>query len=148
MDPGLSGYLQIQFKISKSTVYRLKEELAKDLIGREAYPECHLDYSIDYKIQKDILLSLVTPPKPPLTLESIKEQYTQATGVEVSKETLRKCLKEDLGYGYKRGSRKDKRSQTTKNRQAIPLYASIFLLQVTRSRLIVNIDESSFNRNI
>ena len=92
------------YKLSESTISRLK------ILGRD--PVKLMKLHIDYEHQlhqipgaaREWIQKIINPLMPPLTLARIQQQVQMVWGEEISKRDLKKFIKQDLSFYYKRGS--------------------------------------------
>ena len=88
------------------------------------------------------------PPKPPLTITQIKEELLADSGINLSRYMIVKILKDKLNYSFKKGYSRP--IQSTK--QELTWFRELFSIKalkyILEDKIIVNIDETCFNRGL
>ena len=84
--------------------------------------------------------------KPPLTLARIQQQVQMVWGEEIRKRDLKKFIKQDLRFSYKRKSTRPPQAVQLTSTDANALFRARILSEIYEGKLIVNVDEWGFSR--
>lgn len=95
-----------------------------------------------------LIQKVITPPQKPLTIRHIQIEVERLTGNVHSKHALRSLIKSRLGYSYKKGSSKVQKDVTSKSLAVKRVFAAEILKAFNDEKLVINIDESSFDRSL
>lgn len=100
------------------------------------------------KEEKLFLAKLVQPPQFPTTLGYLKQKMDEILGEKDRKESIRRCLKQELGYSYKRGGAFSQRIMDPKLKYLKSIFSSTVLSSLYSGDYIINVDETSFSRSV
>ena len=147
----LTRYSSMHFIISK--MYKLSENTMSSLIIRGRDPVKLMILHIDYENQlkkipgaaREWIQKIINPPKPPLTLARIQQQVQMVWGEEIRKNDLKKFIKQDLRFSYKRGSTHLPQAVQLTSIDANALFWARILSEIYECKLIVNVDEWGFS---
>ena len=98
--------------------------------------------------EQNFIKTYVQPPQIPLTIQRIGSEHDNLFGVKDRKRDIKYFLKNQINYSYKKGSSTTLRggSKIIKYQQSI--FSSRVLADILNSKLIINIDECVFNRDL
>ena len=82
-----------------------------------------------------------------LTLDIITEKIEEMYNKRIKKRHLKHLLKHKLNYLYKKGSSTNKIGSSNRTKLLQSIFANKLLHSIYNMEILVNIDESSFNRN-
>jgi transposase len=146
--PDDGDYIRSKCRISKSTYFRLKrrkhvddfteeneicEETNKNEISNEA---------------KTWIRKWISPPQPPLTIAKIQKWTKDEINEEVPKSRLKRFIKEECKYSYKKGSGRPRKIRKESHKSSKSLFWSKLLKQIYQGKTIVNIDEWGFSKEV
>jgi hypothetical protein len=136
------------YNLSKSTYYRLakgSENFKANLVEPE---DEDLSRKFLQENEKKIIEALITPPQKPLTIKSIKKSVESSVGRGLDEGQIRRFIKNDLKYLYKKGSSRPAKIRSNPNIYSKSLFCVKILSELHRGRLIVNVDECGFTRSV
>ena len=98
--------------------------------------------------EKKFIKEFANPPQIPLTIEKINNEINASFGAKDRKRDIKLYMKKQLNYSFKKGSSTTIRggSKIIKYQQSI--LSSRVLLDILNNKLIINIDEWVFNRDL
>ena len=134
------------YKLSESTMSRLK------ILRRNPVKLMKLHKDYEHQLQqipgtaRKWIQKIINPPKPPLTLAKIQQQVQMTWGEEIRKRDLKKFIKQDLRYSYKRGSARPPQAVQPTSADANALFWARILSEIYEGKLIVNVNEWGFSR--
>ena len=136
------------YHLSDSTFYRLKW-MTKNSFRKfqEFESKWFKENAIDQAICST-LKEIVKPPRLPLIISKIADEFKERTSINLGKGKINRYMKGKINYSYKKGSFrplavKDHRFQLSK------WWFSAYLFRHLLSNpLIMNLDESSFDRSV
>ena len=100
------------------------------------------------KEEENWLMINTTPPQPPLTIEKLNLKMNEIYGFKERKRDIKFYLKTKLNFSYKKGSSKPPPFVNTGNKLFQVIYSSKMLKNINSDKILVNIDEASFNRSL
>ena len=74
--------------------------------------------------------------------------YYKKFGLNLNKRELKKLIKNDFKFSYKRGSSTLAKSKSLQGSSMSSIFAHNIISHIFKSKLIVNIDEVSFNKKL
>ena len=97
---------------------------------------------------KFIIQKLVTPPWTPTTIEKIRQKIWEDLNVMYSRHTIQTFVKKELRWSYKKGCSRPQKYKTKPIQVSKALFCVDLVNLMKERRLIINIDESSFDRSM
>ena len=88
------------------------------------------------------------PPQIPLTIKSINELLNKKFWEKERKRDIKNYLKSELNYSYKKGGSTTYKGGSKEILYQKSIFSSRLLVQILEKKLIINIDESVFNRDL
>ena len=136
------------YKISNATYQRIKREY-EDYWYEESIKSCTGDSEKkNWEMARIIIQKLVTPPWAPTTIEEIRQRIWQDLNVMYSPHTIKAFVKKELRWSYKKGCPRPNKYKTKKIWVSKALFCIDLINLMSERRLIINIDESSFDRSM
>ena len=136
------------YKISNATYQRIKREY-EDYWYYESIKSCTGDSEKkNCEMARIIIQKLVTPPWAPTTIEEIKQRIWQDLNVMYSPHTIKAFVKKELRWSYKKGCPRPNKYKTKKIWVSKALFCIDLINLMSTRRIIINIDESSFDRSM
>ena len=140
--------IQRLYKLSYSTSRRL----SKKIIVNEPIENMTRHYSDTWntleKEEKKLIKDYLTPPCEPKCIAMIKKQLEVQSGKKYSSYWIKKFVKNEMRYSYKKGSSRPPRYLTKRIQLVKTLFWNELLSMISKGDVIINIDESSFDRSI
>ena len=135
------------YQIPTSTLYSIIHK--RDEIYSAASDLLHTNRNIYGMNAREMrfIQNYISPPKPPLTIKSISAAFFKEFGREIKRKDVALVLKNYFKFSYKKGSTAVPRSNEESYRLMRIYFSSLLLEAIMDSRYIINIDESSFNRD-
>ena len=136
------------FRLSASTIKRLKKEAKNDYqfsFNKTPHSNKRGCLSNDELV---ILETIITPPKPPLTIVKITKEFNEKSDENRSEYLIRKTIKHKLDYSYRTICNRVQKSQNNKNRPMKVLFSVKMMRLLYSWNIIINVDESSFDRSL
>ena len=136
------------YRLSDSTIKRLKKEAKNDF--QSSFEET-LHNKRGEGLSKEELATLETiivPPKPPLTISKITQEFNERSNENKSELQIRKTIKHELGYSYRTICSRVQKSQSNKNRLMKVLFWVKMMRLLYSRKILINVDESSFDRSL
>ena len=143
-----SEFIRKSCRISHSSFRRIVKGKEKGYFERlEEEKEAVKKGKLDRR-GKQIVKQLIVPPKPPLTIRKIHDQFTNLAGYEWSQYQLRKFLKLECGFSFRTSWPRIRKTHTKRSRIIKTLFWTEMLDLLYSNYTIYNIDESSFDRSL
>ena len=136
------------YKISNATYQRIKREY-EDYWYDESIKSCTGDSEKkNWEMARIIIQKLVTPSWAPTTIEEIRQRIWQDLNVMYSPHTIKAFVKKKLRWSYKKGCPRPNKYKTKKIWVSKALFCIDLINLMSERGLIINIDESSFDRSM
>ena len=138
----------LKFNVSKSTWYYLirnKNKIYDEAISKE---NIYKDIFGLNKNEMNLISEYIKPPKAPLTIKNILNMWNSSVKNEIKAKDISNFIKKNLNYSYKKGSSTSFRGASRKIHLQQKIFSWRMLKNILMKKYIVNIDESSFNRDI
>ena len=94
------------------------------------------------------IINILKPPKEPLTIKDVQNKLESRINRKINKTMITKFIKIRLNYSFKKGSSTTKRGATLQIKIQQSVFSSRIIKELLNGKYIVNIDESSFNKDI
>ena len=136
------------YKISRSTYRRI---MNKSMHTIAELKHESMFFKHNHLIKPEIweyIDSMVRPPKFPMTLSKIRNEIFQTFGIKYSIHKIRKYLKDELRYTYRKGSSRPCRYNVRRIQLIKELFCSELLQIILSKEIIINVDECSFDRTL
>ena len=147
-DPKKRKLIQRCFKLSDSTIRRILK-VANSLNFNISKSPSLLSETEELTEQaEEVLRIYIKPPQRPITIEMIKKMIYEQTGEDYGKHCITKFIKNKLKYCFKKGSSRPPQYADDKTQLIKYLYWTEFLSMTLKGDIIINIDESSFDRSL
>ena len=135
-----------KFECSVSNIYRIKSNIDYYSKHRRQNNSIWID-----KLEKKSLIKTINSFESkcltPFTINDIQRELNRKTGVIYPKHALNKIMKKDCNMSYKRVNSRPKQFDFESLSAARTLYWTQFLWDLSQDTLMINIDETIFNRN-
>ena len=96
------------------------------------------------KEDKNWIQENIRPPKPPITIEKLNNKMSALFPERNRKRDIKKFLKCDMRFSYKKGSSKVINWLTSKNEVFQSIFSSRCWSKILEGKYLINIDEASF----
>ena len=96
------------------------------------------------KKEQDWIILNIIPPQYPLTINNLNQRMSNIFGQKERKRDIKKFLKENMRYSYKKGSSMLKQGFSNRNLMQQSIFSSRVLLDILKGKYLINIDEASF----
>ena len=137
-----------KYNVSKSSIYLIKNLNNQGIEKNNQIKNIHEDiFGLNMCEIEEIARSL-TPPKYPLTIQDIQNNFKMDNMCTASRSKIIKCIKNHLNYSYKKESSTTISGASTKTKFQQVIFSCRILTEILNEKYIVNIDESSFNRDL
>jgi transposase len=94
-----------------------------------------------------VIRKIIQAPSRPLTIRSIQETLRKGWRKNIKPRTIKRFIKEECKYSYKRGSVRPTKFNSKKSIMTRGIYWTRLLSDIYSKSLVVNIDECSFARS-
>ena len=146
--PNEWSMLQRLFKLSKSTIRRLQKEC--EAVHQKEESKLMKSYG-DYKLTsyaKSLVKDYIRPPTFPVTIGKLQSAIHSKMGEKYSIHLLRKFIRNELKYRFKKGSSRPPKYMSRRIQLVKALFWTELLSLLYRTEVVINVDESSFERSI
>ena len=138
----------MKYNVSKSTIYFIKKANNQKITKIDQIQNIYEDiFGLNICEMREIYQSL-EPPKYPLTIWDIQDKLKSKNMNTVSRSKLTKYIKNNLNYSFKKGSSTSVSGSSLKLKTQQVIFSCRILTEIFNEKYIVNIDESSFNRDL
>ena len=136
------------FHASISSIYKIMKDSKNLSINADLDSKLDQKYGCLNAEEQNFIKTYVQPPQIPLTIQRIGSELDNLFGVKDRKRDIKYFLKNQINYSYKKGSSTTLRggSKIIKYQQSI--FSSRVLADILNNKLIINIDECVFNRDL
>ena len=146
--PNDHSMLQRLFRLSKSTIRRLNKEYEENHQKNESrLLERKNNYELSLEA-KDLVEKFIKPPTVPVTISKIQNLIHNELGEVYSIYIIRKYIKDALKYRFKKGSSRPPKYISRRIQLTKALFCTELLSLIFKKEIVINIDESSFERSI
>ena len=146
--PKIMGHLLRLYGLSNSNLKRISKQM-KESKSYENRSSIHvgLKKSLSEKT-KNLIRAYLTPPCGPKSISMMKKHIELELKVSYSLHEIRNFVKRELMYTYKKGSSRPPVYATKKTQLTKALFCTELLLMIAKGNVIINWDESSFDRSV
>ena len=137
-----------KYNASKSSIYKIVKEIKLWINGDYKKIQQNNNKKFISNEEQQFIKEYVNPPQMPLTIQSINERMNQHFGIKNRKREIKEYLKKSLHYSYKKGGATTFKGGTKKTKYLQSIFSSRVLLEILRGKLIINVDEWVFNRDL
>ena len=144
----ISKQIQHSYRLSRSTIRRL-QCMHRRRIGeyfdetKSKSTNCLLSEEA-----KNLTREFIQPPCRPMTIWAIMKQIELKLGEIYSNYKIKQFVAKDMRYSYKKGSSRPPKYATNTVQLVKVLYCTELLKLLIDGKVVVNVDESSFDRSI
>ena len=137
-----------EYQIPKSTLYSFKRSFLK-IIDKHNSITSNEDNKLKNQLKyRGYIYELINPSSTPLTISKIWNSFHKRFKLNLNKRELKNIIKNDFKFSYKRGSSAVAKIKNLEADQMSTIFAHNILSHILNKKLIINIDEVSFNRNL
>ena len=137
-----------KYAIPKSTIYWFKDNAHQI---KNEYSIFNFQIIDKFKEQikyRNFIYDQVKPPTSPMTLDKICTSFLKKFKIHLNKREVKSFLKNDLRFSFKKGSSAVWKIAKMDNIIMRKIFALHLLCFVLKEKLIISIDEVSFNRKL
>ena len=139
---------KLYYKLSDFTFQRMiivikSKEISYNNISRKI--------TNDYRIileEEELIMKWLNPPQKPITITRIKSKIKEELGVKYKIHLLRAYVRNKLRFRFKKGCSRLLKYTTQSIAKSKFIFWTNLLRQILNENLILNIDESSFERSV
>ena len=133
-----------KYNVSVSSIYKIVKDynsryIDSNISNREIKTDARL--SLEEKI---LIQNFIKPPQIPVTIQSINDEVNKVFEFKWRKREIKLFLKNSLNYSYKKGSATTIKGASDKTKYCKSIFSSRALREITKNKLLINIDECSF----
>ena len=146
--PGSRRYIQKLYKLSLATLKRIsKSSNLSESFHSQFHVQIRKQKSISYEA-KQLIRSYISPPWGPKYISMVKNQIKSELRETYSLHRIRDFVKKEMRFSYKKGSSRPQIYATQRTQLIKALFWTELLLLVAKGEVIINWDESSFDRSV
>ena len=137
-----------KFNLSKSTIYYIINKNKYWIQSEKLLGNIYEDIFGFNLHEMNEIINILKPPKEPLTIKDVQNKLESWINRKINKTMITKFIKSRLNYSFKKGSSTTKRGTTLQIKIQQSVFSSRIIKEFLNGKYIVNIDESSFNKDI
>ena len=146
--PESKGCLQKMFKLSQSTIKRIMRQISiTNLYWNHPTSQTRGQKTISDEA-KQLIKSYLCPPWGPKCISMVRDHIETELGESHSQHKIRSFVKREMKFVYKKGSPRPPIYATKRSQLTEALFWVELLLLVSKGEVIINCDESSFDRSV
>ena len=135
------------YKLSRSTIKRIVKQIHCDKLlenkSSDRFDAQRLISDDAKQLVKSYLLPPWEPRSTPMTVKHVEEELKESYTIQ----RIRSFVKKEMRYAYKKGSSRPPIYATERTQLAKALFWTELLSSIGKGEIIINLDESSFDRS-
>ena len=140
--------LMFKYNVSKSTIYKIKNTMQNKKFKESSITNIYEDvFGLNIDAMNETFKAII-PPKPPLTIQGIRLKLKSDTNLNVSTNNISKYLRNWWRYSFKKGSSTSIAGSSSMILEMQTIFSWRIVKEILNKKYIVNIDESSFNKDL
>ena len=144
------NFKQIQriYKLSRSTVRRLQcFQQGRKVTNQEELKEVYISNNMN-EDAKNLIIEYLCPPQNPRTTKMIQKHIEMKLRESYKSHKISKFVCEEMRYSYKKGSSRPAKYGTKRVQLVKVLHWAELLKLFLDGKVVINVDESSFDRSV